>query len=272
MTATAAPPADVTSVVRRADTLYAKRFGDDPAPPEYVKAIADAVRPLLGQPGAAPAKVDGQAKALAEDNARLEEIVAELRRQIGVGDKAMDKLAREITNLKTQNGALETKLGEAVEDTKRRVDAAVNAIQTVVTTLRDEAEKYHQKLAAKDREINEARAERDTATAQLRDRPAAAPSGELEQLRTDNARLLRDLTAANRTLDEIADEEADAPAHIHHYPAPGPGQPLQPCACKQPYPRDPASFEVADEEVPDVEPWSAVIGQVRGELDGRWPA
>lgn len=270
MTATVAAPADVNSVVRRADTLYAKRFGDDPAPPEYVKAIADAVRPLLGQPVAAPAKVDGQAKMLAEDNARLEEIVAELRRQIGVGDKAMDKLAREITNLKKQNGALEKLLAEAEEDTKRRIDAAVGAIQTATSAMGGKAEELRAQLTAAARELNETRAARDTAEAQLREQGQAGNVRLAEQL----AAARRDLAAANRTLDEIADEEEKQvpPApHVHHYPAPGPGQPLQPCACGYTYPREP-SFEGEETVGPDPEPWSAVIGQVRGELDGRRPA
>lgn len=230
MTATVTRP-DVVDVLRRADGQFAKRAGDDPANPEYLTALATAVRPLLGQSTAAPAKVDDvQVKQLLADKQRLETVVEEQRKILQSSGKEYDRIARE--------------------------------------------------NAAKDREINEARAARDTAVAQLREQ-GTSPHGALQLAQEDNVRLAdelaavqeqlsttrRDLAAANKTLDEIADEEAGqpTPAHVHLYAPTKPGEQPGPCACKHPYPR---AFEFDDDEVqPDVEPWSRVFDRIRAQLD-----
>lgn len=95
---------------------------------------------------------------------------------------------------------------------------------------------------------------------------------ELKQLLAREAERLaavtRDLSAANRTLDEIADEERAQPAaapHRHRYPLDETsGKPL-PCECKQLHPHDPAAYEVEDVE-PDAEPLAALLSRIGAEL------
>lgn len=264
MTATVAT-ADVDSVVKRADTLFARKRGDDPAPPEYVKAIADAVRPLLGQPVAAPVD-DVQVKQLLADKQRLDDLAGELRKQADSRAKVIDRQVREIADLKQQ-------LATADEDARRRIDAAVGAMETPLRAAQDEVEKLRHALTLRTTEVDEARAERDTARAQLRDKPAGADG----QLQAENAELAdqlaqaqeqlantrRNLELANRTLDEIADEQESQPAHAHQYPVDLATGQRGPCSCRKPWIRDLAEGE---EVVPDVEPLDQLFARIRNEL------
>lgn len=262
---------DVDGLFKRIDARYARKAGDDPAPAAYIKAFADAIRPHLGQP-AAPAD-DAQTKALRADNGRLSDLAEELRKQADTRGNVIDRQAREIADLKRQ-------LDAADEDTRGRIDAAVTAMETPLKAAHDEIEKLRHALTLRTTEIDEARAERDTARAQLRDRPAGADSTAGGQLQTENAELAdqlaqiqeqlslarRDLTAANRTLDEIADEESSRPvvAHRHEYEVdPRTGE-HKPCRCDKPWIRD---LEDGDEVVPDVEPLDALFDRIRAE----WP-
>jgi DNA repair exonuclease SbcCD ATPase subunit len=268
VTATVARP-DLVDVLKRADGQYAKRAGDDPAIPEYLTALATAVRPLLGQPAAGPVD-DVQVKQLLDDKQRLGDLAGELRKQAESRAKVIDGQTREIADLKRQ-------LDAADEDTRRRIDAAVGALETPLRTAQDDADKLRQALTLRTQELDEARAERDTARAQLRDKPGPDLAA-VGQLQTENSELAdqlaqaqgqlslanRSLELANRTLDEIADEEPAA-AHVHHYPVDGPGEEAQPCVCGQPYPRSYAHAEFED-IVPDVEPWGDLFGRIRDQV------
>lgn len=266
---------DVLDVLKRTDGQFARRSGDDPATPEYLKKLADAVRPLVvnGKPAPAlPAVDDVQVKTLLADKQRLEDVAVELRKQAESRGKVVDAQKREIAELKQR-------LAAADADTKRRIDAAVGAITTATGAVGGKVEELRAQLAAKDRETNEARAERDTARAQLRD-AEAQPHGGVELMQSDLARLAnelaaaqRDRDAANRTLDEIADEQAARPDETHacRWPLAEPGTEPGPCACGKPWPRSAALFEV-EEVVPDVDPWADLFGRIRGEVDGRWSA
>ncbi|HET6290472.1 MAG TPA: hypothetical protein VFG15_27460 [Amycolatopsis sp.] len=226
---------DVLDVLKRADSRYVRNTPDDPAAPEYLKALADSVRPLVvnGKPAAALPVVDEeQMQKLQVDKRRLDARVTELRSMVATRDGSLDKLKSTVEALKIDLVQLKT-------------------------------------------ELNEARAERDTARGQLRD-AEARPNGGVELLQADNARLANDLAAAQRdlananaTLDAIADEQAAA-VHVCQWPVAEPGTEPGPCACGKPWPRS-AGVET-EEIVPDVEPWDALFGQIRGEVAGRWSA
>lgn len=229
---------DVFDVLKRADGRFVKKSADDPASPDYLKVLADAVRPLVanGKPAPAlPGVDDEQVQKLQADNRRLDARVTELRNMVATRDGALDK----------QKSATEELKIELVQLRK---------------------------------ELDEVRAERDTARGKLRD-AEAQPHGGVELMQSDLARLAnelaaaqRDRDAANRTLDEIADEEAARPAAVHvcQWPVAEPGAEPSPCECGKPWPLT-AEVEV-EEVVPDVDPWADLFGRIRGEVDGRWSA
>lgn len=161
MTATIAPAADLDGVIRRADSRWARRHGDEPAAPEYLKQIIDAVRPLLGQPAAAPAD-DSQLDQLLFDKQRLQDLVDELRKHVAARDKTLDRQARELAALKQD-------LATAEEDTRRRVTAAAATLEIPLKTAQDKVTELYVALKLRTKELDEARAERDTARARLRD-------------------------------------------------------------------------------------------------------
>jgi len=262
---------DVLAVLKRTDGQFARRSGDDPAAPDYLRALADAVQPLLvnGKPAAAkPAVDDVQVKQLLADKERLEEVTAGLRRDLAARGKGTEAQAREIAELKA-------KLAAADEDTRRRIDAAVAAIKGTADAMAAKVDELRKALTLRTAELDDARAERDTARAQLRDRPAAGVDASiLDQAQRDNARLADELAQtrhnlelANRTLDEIADEEAGRPASARHWHQfevdPRTGE-HHPCRCGQPWIR--ALVEDDEEIQPDIEPWAALFDRIRDEL------
>jgi hypothetical protein len=247
MTATVAKIPDPLTVLTRAER---KATGEEPGDLGH---LAEAVRTQIIMPltahGTPDVVDDVRVKQLLADKQRLGDLAEELRKQADSRGKIIDGQVRELAALKKQLD----ELGHA--------------------------------LAAKDGEINEARAERDTARAQLRDKSAAPDLAAVGQLQSENAELAdqlaqaqeqlvttrRDLELANRTLDEIADEEPAA-AHVHHYPVPGPGEEARPCACGQPYPRSYADAEF-EEVVPDIEPWGDLFGRIRDQVaEAGWTA
>jgi hypothetical protein len=236
---------DIDGLFKRIDARYARKAGDDPAPAAYIKAFADAIRPHLGQSVAAPVD-DVQVKQLLADKQRLSDLAEELRKQAETRGGVIDRQVHEIAELKKWASEL----------------------------------KHH---------VDEARAERDTARAQLRDRPIddtvrqklaaaaadvtvkeklAAAAEQVAQLTEQLAAANRDLALANRTLDEIADEEAnrpDAGPHRHLYELdPATGQ-HKPCECKQPWIR--GLVDEGEPVVPDVEPLDQLFARIRSE----WP-
>jgi septal ring factor EnvC (AmiA/AmiB activator) len=101
MTATIATAADLDGVIRRADARWAGRHGDEPALPEYLTVLADAVRPLLGHPPAGPGD-DGQAQQLLADNQRLQDLVDELRRHVDARDRTIDRQKTTVEQAKAE--------------------------------------------------------------------------------------------------------------------------------------------------------------------------
>jgi hypothetical protein len=161
---------------------------------------------------------------------------------------------------------------------KQRLDDLVTELRKHVTARDKTIDRQVQQVTDLKHQLDEARAERDTATAQLREQ-GPAPDGALAQAQADNARLAdelacarRDLRWANKALDEIADDEASRPAivHVHQHLTAGPGEFPENCACGHPWPRNPTDDE-PEEVVPDVEPWGDLFGQIRSELGG-WSA
>jgi hypothetical protein len=221
MTATLPKIPDPLVVLRRAEQ---KHTGEEAGDLDH---LADAVRVQIITPltaGGRPVVDDVQVKQLLADKQRLEDVVADLRKQVVGHGKTVERQTRELHELKN--------------------------------------------------DLDEARAARDTAVAQLRDRPAAGVDASvLDQAQRDNARLAdelaqtrRNLELANRTLDEIADEDASRPAvaHRHEYEVdPRTGE-HWPCPCGKPWIRD----LIHDDEpvVPDVEPWDALFDRIRAEL------
>ncbi|GAB3376389.1 hypothetical protein [Amycolatopsis echigonensis] len=65
---------DLDGALARADRRYATRFGDDPAPREYLDALANAVRPFLTEP-----KTSRDSAPDSERETALASVAAELR-------------------------------------------------------------------------------------------------------------------------------------------------------------------------------------------------
>lgn len=155
---------------------------------------------------------------------------------------------------------------------KRRLEDVIAELRKVVD---GHARSYEREKAASGelkKQLDEARAERDTARAQLRDRPdTGVDPSLLDQAQRDSARLAdelacarRDLAMANRTLDEIADEQADQPAHVHQYPVDLATGQRGPCSCHKPWIRD--LTEDDEPVVPDIEPLDQLFARIRTEL------
>lgn len=261
MTATVLKIPDPLVVLRRAEQ---KHTGEEPGDLDH---LAEAVRTQIMAPltaGDRPVVDDVQVKQLRADKERLEGVVAESRALAVSRGKTVDAQAREIAELKRQ-------LAAADEDTRRRIDAAVAALETPLRAAQDEITRLRKALELRTQELDE-----------VRQQPApGVDASVLEQAQRDNARLAdqlakaeeqlslarRDLELANRTLDEIADEEADRPAaaqHRHQYEVdPATGE-HHPCGCGQPWIRD--LVDDGEPVEPDVEPWAELFGRIRDEL------
>lgn len=282
MTATVAKIPDPLTVLTRAER---KATGEEPGDLGH---LAEAVRTQIIMPltaGGTPVVDDVRVKQLLADKQRLDDLVIELRKMAETRGNVIERQTREIAELKKSASELKQHLATANSDTQRRIDAAVGAVTESWATRGDEVDKLRHAMKLRTTELDEARAERDTLAAQLRDKPAAPDLAAVGQLQTENAELAdqlaqaqeqlattrRDLELANRTLDEIADEEPAA-AHVHHYPVPGPGEEARPCVCGQPYPRSYADAEF-EEVVPDVEPWGDLFGRIRDQVaEAGWTA
>ncbi|MGW4525138.1 hypothetical protein [Amycolatopsis sp. NPDC004378] len=229
MTATVAAPT-IDSVLKRTDAQWARRFGDDPAPPEYLAAHAAALRPLLeqnGGPGVDAEEVarlrsesDARGRIIAQRDATIEGLKERLAKARQAGTAGVERVTRErdearrqladaraqgtggaaaaeVESLTREVAELKEKLAAADEDARRRIDAAVGAVTAATDGMAGKVDELRRALAAKDREINEARAERDTARGQLRD---AAPAADTSRLTAEIAELKQQLATQGQQL------------------------------------------------------------------------
>ncbi|MFL6141599.1 MAG: hypothetical protein ACJ72N_06990 [Labedaea sp.] len=165
---------DLLRTLQRADQRWTTKHADDPAPQAYIQHLADAVTPLI-QPGAAPVDLDTSLNDAAPSTNDAPIVgVLELERQLA---EANDKLEQ----------ALQDAAGwKAAHDGR-------------VTTH-----------AETERALNQARAERDTARAQLKERNCllnqqlqaakedlAAQAIQVQQPREDLERALEQKRAAD---------------------------------------------------------------------------
>jgi hypothetical protein len=224
MTATIAA-ADVDVTVKRADARWASRNGDEPASPDYLKHMADAVRPLLGQPGG---QVDDvQVKQLLADKQRLGDLVDELRKHVDARDRTLDRQKSALEQVKAELAGA----NRAADSTALREKlAAAGADVERLTTLTNELENQ---VKARGSIIER----RETELAQER--------GVIDELRR-----------------QLAAVEQPAPHH-HRYPVDAPGSTPRPCECGQPYPRTAVVTAVVKPSAP--EPWADLFGQIRDE-------
>ncbi|MEA5366054.1 hypothetical protein VA596_41455 [Amycolatopsis sp., V23-08] len=298
MTATVSAPT-LDSVLKRADGQYAKRAGDDPAPPEYLAALATALHPLLEQtsapgPGVDLAELarlrsesDARGRIIAQRDATIEGLTERLAKARQAGTAGVERTNRERESLTREVAELKQKLDAAEEDTRCRIDAAVRAITAASAGSGEETDRLREALVLRTAELDEARAERDTARAQLRDRPAPgtvreklvsaaadvtvrekldAAADQVAQLTEQLAAANRDLALANRTLDEIADEQLNHQAgpHRHQFELDLATGKHDDCECGQPWIRD---LVEDDEPVePDIEPLDQLFARIRDEL------
>ncbi len=136
MTAVAAP-ADLTATVKRADKRYADKVGDDPAPSEYVTAIVNAVKPLLGAPDPA---VLGELAELRAAKDRRDALLEELR-------KTADSRARVIDGQKAELATISAAAnGAAAEAERHRI--ANGRLAEDLAAARDRAERLDAELGA----------------------------------------------------------------------------------------------------------------------------
>jgi hypothetical protein len=238
MTATIAA-ADLDGVVKRADDRWARRQGDEPASPEYLEVIVNAVRPLLGQPAAAPVD-DGQLRQLLDDKQRLGDLAGELRKQADSRAKVIDGQGREITVLRKQ-----------VAESTASLEERVSAFKLLEKDLAAACEQ----LAAAGADVEHLTA----LTAELSS-TVKARGAIIERREADVAQL-------HGTVDELrakltAVEQAEPP-HQHRYVVDAPGTEPRPCACGQSYPR--AAIATEDVEPSAPEPWAELFGQIRDE-------
>lgn len=224
---------DLDVAVKRADGRWATRNGDEPASLDYLKHMADAVRPLLGQPSG-PVD-DVQVQQLLADKQRLNDLAEELRKQADTRGKVIDRQTRDLAALKKQ-------LTDAETDSRRRIDAAVSAVTADGEKLREEADRLRQALVLRTGELDEARVGvADLQAAEL-----------VEQLKADNAALAEQLAVAQQ-----------AAPHHHQYVVDAPGSEPRPCECGQPYPRTVVVTEPVKPSTP--EPWADLFGQIRAD-------
>jgi hypothetical protein len=233
MTATIAA-SDLDGVVKRADDRWARRQGDEPASPEYLEVIVNAVRPLLGQPVTGPVDDVQVKQQLLADKQRLADLVDELRKQADARGKIVERQARELTALKQD-------LGAAGVDARRRVDAAAEAMQAPLKAAQDEVDR----LTALTTELSSTVKARG-AIIERREADVAQLHGTVDELRAK-------LTAV----------EQAKPPHQHRYVVDAPGTEPRPCACGQSYPR--AAIATEDVEPSAPEPWAELFGQIRDE-------
>jgi len=251
-------PADLDDVVRRADDRWARRHGDEPAAPEYLQQIIDAVRLLLGQP--APAD-DVQVRQLLADKQRLTDLVEELRKQADTRGKVVERQVREIAALKKD-------LESADADARRRVDVAAATMEEPLRVAEKEANRLREALVLRTQELDDARA-------QLRNRPAADPTREKLVAAAAEVTTREKLAAAGADVERLTGEVArlteqlaarEVPEHSCLYPIAEPGAEPGPCEmCQRPYPRSADAYELEDDVPPTVEPWAALFGQIRDE-------
>lgn len=260
---------DVETVLKRADHKWAKNRADDPAPPEYLDALGLALQQQIVGP-------------LAERGAEglTDSIASDLADALENEKQRANRAEQALTGAKTAGGGDQV---QKLQAEKQRLEARVTELRNMVAARDGSIDRQNTTIetlkgnfARLKADLDEARAERDTARAQLRD-AEGQPSGGVDLVHADNRRLAkdldaarRDLAAANRTLDEIADEGQSRPAAVHlcRWPVSEPGAEPGPCGCGTPWPRA-AGVEVED-VLPDTDPWDAVLGRVRTELAG-WP-
>ncbi|MFB9687675.1 hypothetical protein [Amycolatopsis plumensis] len=231
MTTTLAP-ADLDDVVRRADDRWARRHGDEPAAPGYLKQITDAVRPLLGQAPAGP--VDGgQVQQLLDDKQRLGELIAELRKTAETRGKVIE---RQKADLAARDKSLEERT------------AAFKLLEKDLTAARE-------KLAAAGADV-----ERLTAHVTELEKQVQARGAIIERRDADAEQL-------HATVDELraklAAAEQAKPPHQHRYAVDAPGTEPRACECGHPYPRAVVPTEPVPPSPP--EPWAKLLDQIRAE-------
>lgn len=98
--------ADVRRLLERADRRFAHRTGDDPATPEYLTALVDAVASMLGNaPASAPA-ADVEVQ-------RLTDLVAEFRKRDEAASRSIERLRDTIGRLTDEVTVLRRQRDEA---------------------------------------------------------------------------------------------------------------------------------------------------------------
>lgn len=226
MTATITPAADLDGVVKRADARWAGRHGDEPAAPEYLKAITDAVRPLLEQTGAAGPGVDLDelARLRSESDARgrlledrateIAELTTKLERARSVGTASVERLTRERDEARAERDTARAQLRDA-------------APAPDVERLTGEVAELTKQLAAATRDLALANKTLDEIADDAANQPTAVPHRHQYQL------------------DLATGRHAD-------------------CECGQPWIRD--LVEEDEPVVPDVEPLDQLFARIRAEV------
>jgi DNA repair exonuclease SbcCD ATPase subunit len=246
---------DPIAVLTRADKRWCDRKKyDTAAEPEYIAALAAALTPLIAGEHNAE-----QAPAPAVDPAevqRLEDLVAELRRQVDGHAHTIARQKGEITALKMERKQLQADLAAASKtapDTKH------------LDTMRAEINRLQGLVVDADRKVNDARADRDTANGRVRD------------LGQKLAEATRDADTWQAEYERVRDEKLDdivalaAPVHEHRYPINPDTRVLDPCSCGLVFPRDTlAAHQEEDDEddVDETEPISTLMDRLREQLAG----
>ncbi len=224
MTATIAPAADLSSVLARADKRFSNRNGDDPAPPEYIAALASAVAPLLKAAEDAGAELASATPApapAAVDDSELERVRLELRRQTEQVNTLRGKFAERGRELEQLRGEL----------------AEAKQVVEKVSSLEEDNAQIANDLAEVEARVERLAAELEQARAALQEK-----AGLIQQQR--------------------AQIEADS-NHQHAYLWADPKRHPLPCACGKSWPLTTPGPERPAPPEPEPDPWDTIRTELK---------
>lgn len=157
-----------------------------------------------------------------------DERLAVVERELAARTAAVDQLGAELQGARTE---------------LERARAEVKAVRSELELVRDERARLVD-------ELGEARARRES--------DEQAVGNVLDELKAARS--------AIQVLRRKLAKAVEAGRHIHRYPAPGPGLPLEPCECGQPYPRYFEEVDDGEDAAPEVEPWADLFDRIRAEI------
>lgn len=144
---------DVRAVLKRADQRYTTKTGDDPAAPDYIDALALALRPITDDttPAVDAGELQGLRELVDDQRTRLDDDARTISRQQG-----------EISALKMERDQLAEAPAPDPAETRRQVERAVAAGKAEADQLRAQVDELRIDLAAAKKALTDAVKEAET--------------------------------------------------------------------------------------------------------------